>query len=134
MTNWNAQPGSAQPGELAFAVPSGHDPIVDRFSFGDLEIEWNVAAPTYLTAEVRLTLQDREIASHVFSPGSYSWAPGAIEAGGRTLDFAMQFLPASPAGNGELTLVSLTLAPAAGETLHIQKVTLQGWDFVGAGV
>jgi hypothetical protein len=132
MTDWNSGPQMTMPEELAFAVPSGHDPIADRFSSGDLAIEWNVAAPTYLTAEVTIRLQDREVANHVFSPGSYEWAPGEIQCGGDTLNVVMQFLPASPAANGELTLLSLTVQ-AGGKTIRMENVTLQGWDFVGAG-
>ena len=128
------RPGLALPEELAFAVPSGHDPIADRFSSGDLEIEWNVAAPTYLTAYVTIRLRGEEVAHHVFTPGSYGWAPTEIRAGGETLHFAMQFLPASPAANGELTLLSLTLQQASRGTMQMRSVTLQGWDFVGAGL
>ena len=120
------------PEELAFAVPSGHDPILDRFSSGDLAIEWNVAAPTYLTARVSIRLHDREVANHVFSPGSYQWTPAEIQCEGDTLNVVMQFLPASPAANGELTLLSLTLQ-AGGKSIRMENVTLQGWDFVGAG-
>lgn len=118
--------------ELAFAVPSGQDPITERFSSGDLEIEWNVAAPTYLTAYVTIRLRGDEVATHVFSPGSYGWSPAEVRAGSDTLTFAMQFLPASPAANGELTLLSLTLQQAGRRTVQITDVTLQGWDFVGA--
>ena len=120
--------------ELAFAVPSGQDPITDRFSSGDLEIEWNVAAPTYLTAYVTIRLRGDQVANYVFSPGRYGWSPAEIRADGDTLSFVMQFLPASPAANGELTLVSLTLQQAGRETIEIADVTLQGWDFVGAGL
>ena len=132
MTDWNASPNIALPGELAFAVPSGRDPIADRFRSGDLAIEWNVAAPTYLTAHVTISLHGRELANHVFTPGSYQWAPAELRDGGDTLNVVMQFLPASPAANGELTLLSLTLQ-SAGQTMRMEHVTLQGWDFVGAG-
>ena len=118
--------------ELAFAVPSGQDPIADRFSSGDLEIEWSVAAPTYLTANVTIRLRGEEVANHVFTPGSYGWAPADIRIGGDTLNFFMQFLPASPAANGELTLLSLTFEQAGRGTMQMTNVMLQGWDFVGA--
>jgi hypothetical protein len=115
--------------ELAFAVPSGHDPITDRFSSGDLEIEWNVAAPAYLTAFVTIRLRGDEVANHVFTPGSYAWSSPEIRAGGDTLSLLMQFLPASPAGSGELTLLSLTLHQVGCATLQMTNVTLQGWDY-----
>jgi hypothetical protein len=127
------RPGIAMPEELAFAVPSGQDPIADRFSSGDLEIEWNVAAPTYLTASVTIRLAGNQVAKHVFSPGSYGWSPPEIRAGNDTLNLVMRFLPASPAANGELTLISLTLQQARRGPMQITNVTLQGWDFVGAG-
>ena len=118
--------------ELAFAVPSGQDPIVDRFRSGDLEIEWNVAAPTYLTAYVTIRLRGQDVATHLFTPGSYAWAPAEIRTGSDTLKLVMQFLPASPAATGELTLLSLALH-AEDHTTRVEAVTLQGWDFVGAG-
>jgi hypothetical protein len=127
----NARP-IPMPEELAFAVPSGQDSIADRFASGDLEIEWKIAAPTYLTAYVTIKLRGDEVANHVFTPGSYAWAPAEIGSGGDTLNLLMQFLPASPAGNGELSLLSLTLQQAGRETLQMTNVTLQGWDFVGA--
>ena len=118
--------------ELAFAVPSGQDPITDSFSSGDLSIDWNVAAPTYLTAYVTIRLGGAEVANHVFTPGSYAWAPAEIRAGGDTLNVVMQFLPASPAANGELTLLSLTLQQAGRGTMQMTNVIVQGWDFVGS--
>jgi hypothetical protein len=117
--------------ELGFAVPSGQDPITDRFTSGVLDIEWNVAAPVYLTAYVTIRLRGQEVASHVFTPGSYAWAAAEIQAGGDRLTFVMQFLPASPAATGELTLLSLTLH-SGDTTTRLEPVTLQGWDFVGA--
>ena len=117
--------------ELGFAVPSGQDPITDRFTSGVLDVEWNVAAPTYLTAYVTIRLRGAEVATHVFTPGSYAWS-AAIHAGSDTLTFVMQFLPASPAATGELTLLSLTLH-SGDHTTRLEPVTLQGWDFVGAG-
>jgi hypothetical protein len=122
------------PEELAFAVPSGHDPIADCFSSGDLEIDWSIAAPVYNTAAVTIRLRAQEVASHYFSPGDYHWAPAQIQVEGNTLKVVMQFLPASPAASGELTVLSLTLLHAAGEPLRMENVTLQGWDFVGVGV
>jgi hypothetical protein len=133
-TDWNFQPDRPVPQELAFAVPTGHEPIVDRFSAGNLEIAWNVAAPTYHTAQVEIRLRGHQVASHGFSPGRYEWAPAQIHHAGDALRLVMHFLPACPAANGELTIVALTLAHADGETLEIENVMLQGWDFVGAEV
>jgi hypothetical protein len=115
--------------ELAFAVPSGQDPITERFRSGELEIEWTVAAPTYLTAYVTIRVRGDEVANHVFTPGTYAWAPAEIRAGGHTLTLLMQFLPASPAGTGELTLLSLTLQQEGCATQQMTNVTLQGWDY-----
>lgn len=107
-------------------------PLVGSFASGDLEIDWNIAAPKYNTGQIKIKIQGTEVANHLFSPGNYQWAPPAIGFGGDTLNFSMMFQPASAAANGELTLVSLTLQQADGTKLSFQNFQVQGWDSTGA--
>jgi hypothetical protein len=105
--------------------------IQDHFDTGDLQITWVIAAPSFNTAQVKVFLQSTEVANHQFSPGNTLWQPPQIAFGGDTLDFEIQFVPASATANGELTLVSMKLTQASGGPITIANMMLQGWDSTG---
>jgi hypothetical protein len=114
-----------------FALSTAGD-ISSFFASGDLEIDWVIQSPAFNSAQVKIKLQNTEVANHYFSSGNYQWAPSEIQFSTDTLNFSMQFLPASRGANGELILVSLLLtSTSGGSTLTYKNFSLQGWDYSG---